>query len=163
MKRTQHIVTRQVDDAGHDTGERLPDELAEQIASHKRISSAIRQAYATEPTTNKLAFLGQRVLARARTTPDTGRLAHSFNLLAWFFAFPRNVFKECARHPGWCGAVATVAIAVVLGTMAFHRNLAPAPQQYESFVIHQTRDGNGFVRYFNYKEIDSNEIQKSSS
>ncbi len=163
MKRTHHMVTRQVDDAGHDTGERLPDELAEQIASHKRISSAIRQAYATEPTTNKLSFLGQRVLARARTTPGPGRLAHSFNLLACLFAFPRNVIKECARHPGWSGAVATVAIAAIVGALAFHRSPAPAPRQYESFVIHQTRDGNGFVRYFNYKEVDSNEIQENSS
>ncbi len=163
MKRTHHMVTRQVDDAGHDTDERLPDELAEQIASHKRISSAIRQAYATEPTTNKLAFLGQRVLARAHTIPGPECLAHSFNLLACFFAFLHNVFKECARHPGWSGAAATVAIGAIVGALAFHRSPATAPRQYESFVIHQTRDGNGFVRYFNYKEVDSNETRKNNS
>ena len=105
----------------------------------------LSEAYDTELPDEKLAYLGTRVLARARATVEPGILDRLAKL--WYTMF---------RHPFLALGTTMCVLVLCTGTVMLVRTTPAAePIRMESFVIHQTSDGNGFVRYFTYYKVDN--------
>lgn len=142
MKRKNKILVTRFADGIDDT---LPDSMANQAAEHRKVSGLLRKAYAAAPADTRLAHLGTRVLARARAEKTPGMMERLAKL--WYTVF---------RHPFLALGTSMCVLVLCTSTVLYIRNVPPAePVLMESFVIHQTTDGNGFVRYFKYYKVDS--------
>jgi hypothetical protein len=146
MKKNKKIlVTRLADGIDDLSAGVLPDKLAEQAAEHRKISGLLHTAYASVPADARLAHFGTRVLARARAEKAPGLIERLAKL--WYTVF---------RHPFLALGTTMCVLVLCTATVVYIRNYSHAePVQMESFVIHQTPDGNGFVRYFKYYKVDS--------
>jgi len=145
MKRRIHRITEYADGFSRPDAPPLSDEQLRQAQAHRHISELLADAFVCTIPDHKLSSLSSRVLARARSeysSSFTERLLH-----AW-----HNLFK----HPVWAlssamGMLLIVSASLWLATTMRQRQ----PVQMESFVIYQTDDGNGFVRYFKYYKVDN--------
>ena len=144
-KKKQDLITQFADAIDTTGSDILPDGLVERAMEHKKLSSLLGAAYDLDLPEEKLAHLSTRVMARARASVEPGIMARIAKL--WYTIF---------RHP--FVAVGTTMCVLVLCTVTvmYVRNNSPAePIRMESFVIHQTSKGNGFVRYFKYYKVDN--------
>jgi hypothetical protein len=144
-KKKKILITRFADGIDDVSAGSLPDGLAKAVEEHRKISGLLRDAYASAPAEARLAHLGTRVIARARA----GKEPDIMEILAklWYTVF---------KHPFLALGTTMCVLVLCTGTLVYIRNYVPAePVRMESFVIHQTTDGNGFVRYFKYYKVDS--------
>lgn len=149
--KTSSLVTQCVDNGT------LPPRqaLARTVAQQRALSDLLRQAYSTtsaEPP--ELAFLAQRVIARAHAQP-LPPLARVWLALRAFFAF----------HPAfaWSSAGAAVACAIALAVLPLARTSLATPQPVRSFVIYQLSDGSGFIRMVEYEQSTPQETGHDQS
>ena len=141
MKRTQRI-TELVDRAAAPAA--APDDSAATVAAQQKVSGLLRAAYAHEPAEDRLAFFGRRVLAAAQAQAPPGVWARLREAASGWLAVPRLA---------WAGAgIATLALG--LGAWYFAVE-APrrAPVRFESFIIYQTPESNGYVKVFQYVPV----------
>lgn len=143
--KTSTLVTQCVDNGTPPPRQALEHTVAQQRA----LSHLLRQAYTTTPSEPpQLAFLAQRVIARAKAQP-LPPFARAWLALRAFFAF----------HPAfaWSSAGAAVAFALALVVLPFARTSHATPQPVRSFVIYQLPDGSGFIRMVEYQQSTSQE------
>lgn len=151
--RSEQIV-RQVDEVGPPAI--LPPEQAAQAAAHKAVRSLLKQAYTFEPSDASLAFLGERVMARARVEEPRR-----------FTAWLHDAWRVLSFHPALSlsGAALALTIIVAAGMFSLHK---PVPQHSQparmrSFVIYQMPDGSGFIKCFEYESASGNPDANESS
>jgi len=148
MKTLRHtkIITKFVD--GIDDEFPLPDELRDHAQKQKEISSLLKNAYTHEFNNSKLDYLEQRVMAEVNQMEKPGlceRLADRFG------------FIFCKRKSLVWGLTATAAIAIIVLSTVFNKSVVAETPDYESFVIYETDNGDGFVQYFKYNVVEENE------
>lgn len=123
--------------------------LEHTVHQQKALSALLRQAYADIPADPpQLAFLAQRVLARAkaRPLPPFAR--------AWL-----AVRAFVSSHPlfAWSSASAAAAFLLALAALPLARSSQAAPQPVHSFVIYQLPGGSTFIRMLEYEQTTSQE------
>jgi hypothetical protein len=144
-KKEQELITTFTDGIGDPGTDIPPDNLAARVAAHKKLSHLLRDAYDTRLPDEKLAYLGTRVVSRARASQEPDILERLAKL--WYTIF---------RHPFLALGTTMCVLVLCVGTVILvHTNHTAEPIRMESFVIHQTADGNGFVRYFKYYKVDN--------
>ncbi|MCX7847454.1 MAG: hypothetical protein N2595_05460 [bacterium] len=151
---TRSVVTKAVD-----SGSTPPrPELAEQVLQHRRVSALIREAYAPHfPPSHEppaLAFLAQRVLARAHAQPPPP-LARTWLALRTFFIH-RPAYA-------WASTFALSALLLPLLFLPAFRSHRPPPAPVRSFVIYQLPDGSAFIRTLDYEPVSSQESSHDRS
>lgn len=140
MKTRKKIITRFADNLGDDTA--LSEKLRAQAESHKKIASMLKSAYAHEISGAKMDFLEQRVMAHvAQMEKPTfcEKIADTFGFLI------------CKKKSFVWGLIAATAIVIITFTSFSNRPAIAHTPDYESFVIYETENGDGFVKYFKYK------------
>ena len=140
---------------GQESADALPPREAAQADMHRALGLLLKQAYTFKPAEAPLAFMGERVLARARTVESVG-----------FAARLRALWGALTGHPmlAWSGASLVVALAVTLSLHSVHlpsTTTAAQSANLRSFIIYDTPDGNGFIQCFEYESTsphaDANE------
>jgi len=144
-KKEHELITRFADRLGEPGTDSLPGDLAGTAAEHAKLSLLLREAYDSDVADEKLAYLGTRVMARARATVEPGMLDRLAKL--WYTIF---------KHPFLALGTTMCVLVLCAGTVMYVQNIPSAePLRMESFVIHQTTGGNEFVRYFKYYKVDN--------
>ena len=145
MKSEKHRITSYADGLDSTAHQELSDAHIRQARAHRALSDLLGAAYTSDLPDHLLDSLAERVLARVhRDQPATFRQR--------FFSAWQTLFQ----HPAWTfGTVMGVALILSVSLWVANNHHAPQPVQMESFVIHQTDDGSGFVRYFKYYKVDN--------
>jgi len=148
MKTIKHkkLVTKFVDEI--DDGINLPENLRERAAAQKKTSSVLKNAYKPDFNKSKMDYLEQRVMAKVHQMEKPGfceRIADRFG------------FVICRRKSLVWGLTATAAVTIIALATMFNESAVAETPDYESFVIYETESGEGFVKYFKYKEVSENE------
>jgi len=135
-------------------GNSLPGDAARKVQAHQRVAHLVRDACSVAPGDNRLAFLGQRVIAEARRRPQETLLARIAEAWSAFVSHPLLAY----------GSFASVLIVVIAAAFMMSRLTGTVEAaRMQSFVIYQTDDGNAFVRYFDYREVTEPENADGAS
>ncbi len=148
MKSKKYIITNLVDNNDSLSDKQLSEDVSKTVIDHKKIVKSLQEAYSFLPSDSRLNFLSERVIAEANSEKD-------FSAIKRVRFFCRNIFK--GNVLAWSSVVSIIFIIAFAGSFAFLRQHKAEPQQLESFVIFQTQDGDGVIRYFNYKKVKNNE------
>ena len=154
MKRTKHNIVRQTDGVGAPEGVRFVPGMAEIIASHRKISELLRGAYAVDTSKDAAPFLAQRVMAAAKAQPRPSTLSQ---LIQWATGTAHR------RAFAWSASAAAATLMAIAASVAYYSHLQAAkPVRFESFVIYQAGQTNGFVQYFEYTAADTESDRNES-
>jgi len=129
--------------------------LARTVEQQRALSALLRQAYAhAAPEPPQLAFLAQRVIARAKAQPQPP-LARAWSAVRAFFGL----------HPlwAWSSASAAAALAFALAALPLVQRTSAAPAPVRSFVIYQLPSGGGFIRMLEYEQTSNEETSNDQS
>lgn len=142
--KTSHRVTRYVD-----AGDAPPASLANLVSQQREVSALLRHALAQpSPDPPAMAFLAQRVLARAKTQP-----LPSF-LRLWLALRARFVLRPAYA---WVTLGSVLFLAFVLSLVPLTRSTRAPQPPLRSFVIYQLPSGSGFFRLLEYEYVSPQE------